>query len=130
MCACTPQTTMEMYLNLWDLERLVRQYVGFNELLIKEYHARFKLYKYHDAFFLKAPNSNHTFLMQWRTKSIVRDGGLKYIYTFHHLIRPIKDKDYCDAISRPPVCFEDNAYRASILRYILLIILVRYVAYR
>ena len=113
MCACTPQTTMEIYLNLWDLERLVRQYVGFNELLIKEYHDRFKLDNCRDTFFLKATGSNRTFLMQWRTKSSVRD-RLKYIYTFQHLIHPMKD-DY-DVISKPPVFFEDNAYRASVLK--------------
>ena len=111
---------MEKYLNLWDLEKIARQYLGFNELLIKEYHALFGLYDNNGAMFLRPTVENEyrcIIVLQWRTtkKSI---SVHKYIYTFRHCMQSNKVGPLppLDIISLPSVLFEDNVYRASTLK--------------
>ena len=111
---------MEKHLNLWDLENLVRQYLGFNELLIKEYHARFGVYDDTNAMFLKTTMESiylDITVLQWRkTKNSIY--VYKYIYAFRHYIRSngVALSLPLDIISLPRVLFEDNVYRASTLK--------------
>ena len=107
---------MEQYLP-WDLERLTRQYIGFNDRVIREYHDIFE--EYCGGIYLKSTFDYGGLLMlQWRTAKNVKQDTLKYILSFRRFIGPNKEPlDYMQAItSLPPVLFEDNAYRASTLR--------------
>ena len=115
---------MEKHLNLWDLEKIARQYVGFNDLVVKEYHDLFEFgTKYYpDAVCLRPVINNgfsKTLVLQWRTNNFVDALGFKYIYTFrHHLLQCNK---HCDTmqtniVSAPAVLFKDNPYRASVLK--------------
>ena len=99
---------MEKHLNLWDLEKIARQYVGFNQQVIKEYHMRFREI---DG---RIHSTNGYLILQWRTIYRVRDLGYKFIYTFRppETIRSFSER----VISLPSVVFEDNAYRASALK--------------
>ena len=108
---------MEKYLNLWDLERLVRQYVGFNEQVIKEYHANFGAVG--DQVWMKptAETNGRTILMlQWRSIAFVEKLGFDYIYTFKPFVQRKNDKRVLSIMSLPAMLFKDNAYRASTLR--------------
>ena len=97
---------MEIYLNLWDLERLVKQYMGFNDLVVKEYHEIFEPGR-SDCIVLKSSINTDCFILQWRTIASVK--YCPYIYTFLPLIRPTKRKQ--SLVSRPTVLFRENVYR-------------------
>ena len=109
---------MEKHLILWDLENIARQYLGFNELLIKEYHERFEM-RFNKLLFLKPTAETGDLCMlvlHWRSIASVKHNGFGYIYTFRDFIRPGRICT-CDAVvSSPRVVFEDNVYRASILK--------------
>ena len=111
---------MEQYLNLWDLEKLTRQYVGFNELLIKEYHARFAYMYDSNAVYLKptAETDGRVIVaLQWRSDAFVKK--FEYIYTFKTFMCKRNDKRvlrFQTVVSLPPVLFKENVYRASTLR--------------
>ena len=116
---------MEQYLP-WDLERLTRQYIGFNDQIIKEYHQRFE--EDCGAVYVKPTFTtgygNRLLVLQWRNILNVTQArgmsSLKYILSFRRFIQPNKERfrlDYMEAIkSLPLVLFLDNAYRASTLR--------------
>ena len=109
---------MEQYLNLWDLEKLVKMYVGFNDLVVEEYHARFGMYDNTNTMFLKTTMQGiYRFItvLQWRkTKNSI--SIYNYIYTFRPYIQPNGVYFPLDIISLPRVLFEDNVYRASTLK--------------
>ena len=112
---------MEQYLP-W----LTRQYIGFNDQIIKEYHQRFE----EDCGAVYVKPTFTTFgirllVLQWRNILNVSNetqgsSSLKYILSFRRFIQPNKERfrlDYRSAIkSLPLVLFVDNAYRASTLR--------------
>ena len=109
---------MEKYLNLWDLEKIARQYVGFNEHLIKEYHALFKVCC--DERICVNPTKQNNFriivVLQWRTSSY--DKKHPYIYNFKPFIRPSDKRTLKDdeIVSVPAMLFKENVYRASVLK--------------
>ena len=106
---------MEQYLSLRDLETLVRQYVGFNDLVVREYHSRFGVYDDTNVMFLKTTMDRFITVLQWRkTKNSI--SVYNYIYTFRHYIQSNAIYLPLDIISLPRVLFEDNVYRASTLK--------------
>ena len=112
---------MEKFLP-WDLEKITRQYLGFNDHVIKEYH---KLFQFDDdgAF----PNSLclrptvstgfvKVIILQWRSALFINYSGFKHIYTFHHITKAGKYMMTQDIVSKPAVLFKANPYRASVLK--------------
>ena len=125
VCVYVTLRPMENHLNLWDIERIARQYLGFNERLIKEYHDLFEFgTKYYpDAVCLKVVGSNgfsKILVLQWRTNNFVDALGFKYIYTFRHHLLQCNEKNrntmQTNIVSAPAVLFKDNPYRASVLK--------------
>ena len=120
---------MEHHLNLWDLEKLVRQYLGFNDHVIKEYHELFFVEildsgRFPNAIYLRpsvTTNYYKQLILQWRSTDFINYSGCNHIYTFRHYLNLIQRNKNCnlmqqDIVSKPLVLFKDNAYRASILR--------------
>ena len=98
---------MEQHLNLWDIEKIARQYLGFNDQVVNEYHKNFKGHNNGRIY------SNGGYLiLQWRTTYRVKDLGFKYIYTFRNAFHSSYN-GWSPEISQPPILFEDNVYRAS-----------------
>ena len=123
VCEFVILKSMESYLNLWDIEKIARQYLGFNELLIKEYHARFYIYNYHNNTVCLKPTSETEYrsivALQWRSITFVKQ--FEYIYTFKSFMCKRKRNAsevlrFQTVVSLPPVLFKENVYRASILR--------------
>ena len=109
---------MEKYLNLWDLEKIARQYLGFNDQVVNEYHKRFEM-RFDRLLFLKPTAETGDFCMlilHWRSITSVKHNGFGYIYTFRDFIRPGQTCTCDVVVSLPRVLFEDNVYRASVLK--------------
>ena len=90
---------------LWPLEQLIRQYVGFNESVIKEYN---NLIEYGDCLRYK-PLYAQWIIAQWR-EVLIDVADYPYIYQFRFIFN---NDDYNDEhwlierISEPPCFYKD-----------------------
>ena len=75
----------------WPLERLIRQYLGFSESVIKEYEA---IVEYEDCLRDKRSHK-HWIIAQWRGLGLSYnyEVGRPYIYQFRDLFRKDCNKD-------------------------------------
>ena len=119
--------TMEQYLSLWDIEKIARQYLGFNDRVIKEYHSLFEISdsrRFPNAIYLRpsiTTNYYKQLILQWRATDFINYSGCIHIYTFRHYLNLFQRNKNCnlmqqDIVSKPLVLFKDNAYRASVLK--------------
>ena len=63
----TPKDSMLFlsdFIPIWGLEKITRQYIGFNDLVIKEYHDTLTLYFYDTN--IICSKKKHRILFQWR----------------------------------------------------------------
>ena len=70
---------------IWELEKLTRQYVGFNEHIIKEYYETLKLFHGTDTI-TNAKCVSAIPLFQWRYPTLRAQSKLKQQYIYNNRI--------------------------------------------